>query len=119
VSDLLIASLLIVPQAAGSKLTVGNGRQTAARVAADWLCLAAAPTFAIMAVLTALGGSEPDILCKAMPHALQFGGMIQMYVLMSVFHLAPWLRKPKIKAANTFRNANEGDDVVGKLLDCR
>ena len=34
--------------------------------AADWLCLAAAPTFAIMALLTGvLGGGPPDMLCSA------------------------------------------------------
>jgi hypothetical protein len=34
--------------------------------AADWLCLAAAPTFAVMALLTAVpGGGPPDMLCSA------------------------------------------------------
>lgn len=38
--------------------------------AADWLCLAAAPTFAVMALLTgAFGGGQPDILCGAPPGA--------------------------------------------------
>ena len=36
------------------------------RSAADWLCLAAAPTFAIMALLTAvLGGGAADMLCSS------------------------------------------------------
>jgi hypothetical protein len=35
-----------------------------------WLRLAAAPTFAIMALLTAvLGGGAPDMLCSAVHHA--------------------------------------------------
>ena len=39
-----------------------EGGNVAAHGAADWLCLAAAPTFAIMALLTALGDGEPDFL---------------------------------------------------------
>jgi hypothetical protein len=59
---------------------------------ADWLSLAAAPTFAMMALLTALfGAGAPDMLCSAM-HASPLGGMVPMYLLMSAFHLAPWLR---------------------------
>jgi hypothetical protein len=54
---------------------------------ADWLSLAAAPTFAAMALVTALGGG-PDMLCAASP----IGGMVPMYGLMSVFHVGPWLR---------------------------
>ena len=42
-----------------------NGN-AAALGTADWLCLAAAPTFAIMALLTGvLGGGRPDMLCSA------------------------------------------------------
>jgi hypothetical protein len=59
--------------------------------AADWLSLAAAPTFAIMAVLTATTGSA-DMICTTMPDAFPIGGMVPMYLLMSGFHLAPWLR---------------------------
>ena len=64
----------------------------AALGAADWLCLAAAPTFAIMALLTGvLGGGQPDILCSA-AHTSPLTGMIPMYLLMSAFHLPPWLK---------------------------
>ena len=63
---------------------------TAAFGVADWLRLAAAPTFAIMALLTALlGGSMPDGLCA--PGASAMTGMVPMYLLMSVFHATPWL----------------------------
>ena len=55
-----------------------------------WLSLAAAPTFAGMALLTGLVGS-PDMLCS-MAGAFDIGGMVPMYLLMSAFHLAPWLR---------------------------
>lgn len=52
---------------------------------ADWLSLAAAPTFAAMALLTAMTGTAHD-----------GAGMPTMYLLMALFHLAPWL---KLKAA--------------------
>ena len=64
-----------------------------ARGAADWLSLAAAPTFAMMALLTGvLGGGQPDILCSAAGHASPLSGMIPMYLLMSAFHSPPWLK---------------------------
>ena len=59
-------------------------------VAADFLYLAAAPTFAIMALLTSvLGGGALDALCSG---TSPLSGMVPMYVLMSAFHLAPWLK---------------------------
>jgi hypothetical protein len=65
---------------------------TAALGAADWLSLAAAPTFAIMALLTGVPGGGPlDVLCSA-AHASPLGGMAPMYLLMSAFHSAPWLK---------------------------
>jgi hypothetical protein len=61
--------------------------------AADWLSLAAAPTFAFMALLTAVPGGGPlDMLCSAAPGASPFTGMALMYLLMSTFHLGPWLK---------------------------
>jgi hypothetical protein len=64
----------------------------AALVAADFLYLAAAPTFAIMAVLTGLlGGASPDALCS-IANASPLSGMVPMYLLMSAFHSAPWLK---------------------------
>jgi hypothetical protein len=59
--------------------------------ATDWLCLGAAPTFAIMGLLTGvLGGGQPDILCSAAEHTSPLSGMIPMYLLMSAFHSPPW-----------------------------
>ncbi|HTY67740.1 MAG TPA: hypothetical protein VMH36_13890 [Alphaproteobacteria bacterium] len=60
---------------------------------ADIPCLAAAPTFAAMGLLTALSGSGPqDILCGAAHGASPLSGMAAMYLLMSAAHLAPWLK---------------------------
>jgi hypothetical protein len=87
-----VSETFITSQPAGSKSRFVSSRGSAARATADWLCLAAAPTFAIMALLTALSGGETDILCAAMQHAWPLGGMVPMYLLMSAFHLAPWLK---------------------------
>ncbi len=65
----------------------------AAPGAADWLSLAAAPTFAIMALLTGVfDGGMPDMLCSAAHDASPLNGMVPMYLLMSAFHSAPWLK---------------------------
>lgn len=58
---------------------------------AGWLSLAAAPTFAVMALLTHLGGGPMDALCST-GTVLHLGGMVPMYVLMSAFHSGPWLK---------------------------
>ena len=58
----------------------------------DALAFAATPTFAVMALLTVVLGSAPsDVICSA-AHASALSGMIPMYLLMSAFHSAPWLR---------------------------
>ncbi len=73
----------------GSGAADGADDTPATIAAADFLYLAAAPTFAIMALLTAdLGAASPDALCGASP----LSGMIPMYLLMSAFHTAPWLK---------------------------
>jgi hypothetical protein len=67
-----------------------EGGNAATLGAADWLCLAAAPTFAIMALLTGVpGGGAPEMLCSA---ASPLSGMVPMYLLMSAFHSVPWLK---------------------------
>jgi len=39
-----------------------------------------------------LGAGAPDMLCSAAQQALPLNGMVLMYLLMSAFHLAPWLK---------------------------
>jgi hypothetical protein len=58
-----------------------------------WLSLAAAPTFAIMALLTAVydGGATAG-LCGPAHGASALTGMFPMYALMSAFHAMPWLK---------------------------
>ncbi|WP_418336255.1 DUF899 family protein [Rhizobium gallicum] len=69
----------------------GESGNLAALGAADWLSLAAAPTFAVMALLTnVFGGTE--MICSAASHTSPLTGMVPMYLLMSAFHLAPWLK---------------------------
>jgi hypothetical protein len=73
--------------------TYGTKPRAASR-AADMLCLAAAPVFAALALLTAGSG---DMICT-MPGISALGGMSLMYVLMSLVHLAPWLKRNSPKA---------------------
>jgi hypothetical protein len=67
-----------------------DGSEAASHLA-GWLGLAATPTFAVMAALTAVFGGSADMLCSA-GHGLSLGGMVPMYLLMSAFHSAAWLR---------------------------
>jgi hypothetical protein len=72
-------------------------RSTPAIGAADLVCLAAAPTFAVMALLTVIPGGAHAMLCEGMHDASRnwaspLSGMTGMYLLMSAFHSAPWLR---------------------------
>jgi hypothetical protein len=77
---------------AAQRGTAGSGTKTPLG-AADWLCLAAAPTFAIMALLTGvLGAGRMDMLCSAAQDASRMSGMVPMYLLMSAFHSPPWLK---------------------------
>jgi hypothetical protein len=71
--------------------TIGTRLERSAARLKDWLSLAAAPTFATMALMSTFNTGSSDMLCSA-AHASPFGGMIAMYLLMSLFHLSPWLR---------------------------
>ncbi|MGH8147036.1 MAG: hypothetical protein ACREPY_11945 [Rhodanobacteraceae bacterium] len=72
--------------------TKGEAGARASRIA-EWLHLAAAPTFAVMALLTGIAGSgAADMLCSPTHGMSPLGGMTAMYLLMAAFHASPWLR---------------------------
>lgn len=61
--------------------------------AADWMALAAAPTFAIMALQSGCFGEAPaNVLCTAAHGLSPLRGMTPMYLLMSAFHVVPWMK---------------------------
>ncbi|HEU4381717.1 MAG TPA: hypothetical protein VFR73_24355 [Hyphomicrobiaceae bacterium] len=80
----------------------GSGHAVAAG-AADWLGLAAAPTFALMALWTALSGGPPDVLCTSRHDAFALNAMALMYALMSAFHATPWLQRIVRRRASPHR----------------
>jgi hypothetical protein len=59
---------------------------------ADWLHLAATPTFLAMALSNGVLGAAPDMTCMALQESSPLSGMTAMCLLMSCFHLTPWLR---------------------------
>jgi hypothetical protein len=68
-----------------------SGRARQAHSAAGWLALAASPTCALMAWIAA--SDAPRIaICSSASGMLPIDGMAWMYLLMSLFHLSPWLR---------------------------
>ncbi|HEV8029665.1 MAG TPA: hypothetical protein VGP42_01470 [Stellaceae bacterium] len=80
-------------QPIGTRIEGGRPDKAGRLGAADWLSLAAAPTFAVTALLTAVLGGDPlEMLCSAAEHTSPLSGMIPMYLLMSAFHSPPWLK---------------------------
>ena len=74
--------------------------------AADFLYLAAAPTFAIMALLTCvLGDGSADALCS-IAGSSPLSGMVPMYLLMSAFHTAPWLKLISSRGGGAHRSGS-------------
>jgi hypothetical protein len=59
--------------------------------AAGWLGLAVAPTCALMAWISAVG-SPGMTMCSAASAFAPINDMALMYVLMSLFHLSPWMK---------------------------
>ncbi|MFP4537863.1 MAG: hypothetical protein ACLFPA_06130 [Dichotomicrobium sp.] len=64
---------------------------------AGWLGLAASPTFALMAWISAVG-SPGMTLCSAAPAFVPINDMALMYLLMSLFHLSPWLKLLSVRS---------------------
>ena len=75
-----------------SSQSTALGRRAGRPRLATWLALAAAPTFAVMGLLTA--SPHPGGMGMTCPAMLEspLHGMGVMYLLMSAFHVPPWLR---------------------------
>ena len=85
---------------------------------ADWLSLAAAPTFALMAVVTGvLEVGAHQMTCSATMHMSPLTGMVPMYVLMSGFHFTPWLKLISCRAREPQSNKDAASDRA--LTICR
>lgn len=67
------------------------GRISPAPRPRDLIAYGAAPVFAAMAVVTAIGEDEAMAAICATGPVPSFSGMVTMYLLMAVFHLGPWL----------------------------
>jgi hypothetical protein len=74
-----------------SSANKGSATSWRARGAAGWLALAASPTFGFMAWIAA-NEALPMPLCSSGSRILPIDGMTAMYLLMSLFHLSPWLK---------------------------
>jgi len=77
--------------ATSSAANNGSAAAWQARGAAGCLALAASPTFALMAWIAA-NNAPPMPLCPSGSGILPLDGMTAMYLLMSLFHLSPWLK---------------------------
>jgi hypothetical protein len=77
-----------------------------------WLHLAAAPTFALMALVTAASdGSAPMALCSG-GASFALGGMAPMYLLMAIFHSTPWLKLASWQGSVTlFEGVDRSSDI--------
>ena len=61
------------------------------RGATGLIGLAASPTFAVMAWIAATDAPR-TVLCSSASGLLPISGMAWMYLLMSLFHVSPWLK---------------------------
>ena len=74
---------------AAPEMPASSPRATIA--AAGWLGLAVAPTCALMAWISAVG-SPAMTMCQTASAFAPVNDMALMYVLMSLFHLSPWMK---------------------------
>ena len=89
---------------------VGQRRERPKASADCLLSLAAAPTFAIMALLAGVdGGRMSDMLCSAAHGASPLSGMVPMYLLMSALHSGPWLKLIANRRSRARRFAGPAD----------
>ena len=72
-------------------MTTGTMNTREGRRAADWLCLAAAPSFAVMALFSGISSAGQQGFCGVIHSPSPLSGMTGMYLLMSAFHSTPWL----------------------------
>jgi len=77
---------------AGTANETGRRGYAAPPSVAGWLGLVATPTFAVMALVASMSSQDMDMMCAAAHSMSPLSGMVPMYVLMSAFHSAPWLR---------------------------
>jgi hypothetical protein len=83
----------MISHATGSVDGAAAPRQEGLKVGVDRsLSLAAAPTFAIMALATCVFGGGPTYMICSAEHGSLLSGMVPMYLLMSAFHSPPWLK---------------------------
>jgi hypothetical protein len=88
---------------------IARGRKGTNESGAHLLALAATPTFATMALLVAVhGGGMPDILCSDAQDASPLTGLVPMYLLMSAFHLGPWLKLISRRKSGADRSSRIG-----------
>lgn len=78
----------LIEAAGGSFMTRGKAAESPA---ARLLALAAAPTFAVMALWTGVASGPPEAMCLGGGGTFSLSGMAAMYALMGVFHASPWL----------------------------
>ncbi|KKB10627.1 hypothetical protein VE25_16935 [Devosia geojensis] len=92
-----------------AKRKAGSLPRQAAAVS-GWLALAATPTFALLGWMSAVG-SPGMAMCSAASAFMPISDMALMYLLMSLFHLSPWLKL--VSARSPHSNApitrTEGD----------
>jgi hypothetical protein len=73
-----------------------------------WLALAASPAFALMAWIAA-NDASPMTLCPSGSRLLPIDGMTAMYVLMSLFHVSPWLKLAAGRPQANTQSITNGD----------